>query len=148
MAVSDCERERGEYGGSSIKAAVHHSWGIVTQLFKGRQVVVLLAAVPLAKLNTPMTGLTLHYIPEKFNINSFGLLLFSLGSNIRPALQSVITDLVSLQHVVVLYTVIAVADGVAAAAGALLLNRAFAMVTNWNVGLYLEHRSSSGPFAA
>ncbi|KAK8085890.1 major facilitator superfamily transporter [Apiospora hydei] len=190
--LSDCDSELDEDNVSSLRDTLRHSWSIATQLFKDRRVFVLLAAVPLAKLNTPMTELTLQYIPEKFDMSiasasrvlsvkafeslvlmvvilpviqkshttqySFliqtigcflmafaqtfylfilGLLLFSLGSCTRPALQSVITDLVSPQHVAVLYTVIAVADGVAAAAGALLLNRAFAMVIKWNVQLYL-----------
>ncbi|KAK8040248.1 hypothetical protein PG991_000036 [Apiospora marii] len=182
VPASDCENElEQEEEGGTLLGTLRHSWGIVTQLFEDRRVVVLLAAVPLAKLNTPMAELTLQYIPEKFDlsiasvgqtkfhVSSFrmdmyitqysfliqavgcflmafaqafylfilGLLLFSLGSSTRPALQSVITDLVSPQHVAVLYTVIAVADGVASAAGALVLNRAFAMVIKWDVQLYL-----------
>ncbi|KAK6854955.1 hypothetical protein PG995_008487 [Apiospora arundinis] len=191
---------------NTVNGTLRHSWGIITQLCKDRKVLLLLAAVPLAKLNTPMTELTFQYIPEKFDmsvaaasrvlsIKSFeslvlmvvilpvtqkvaqlkfhlssftidlyitqysfliqcvgcilmafaqafylfilGLLLFSIGSSTRPALQSVITDLVSPQHVAVLYTIIAVADGAGSAAGALLLNRAFAMVIRWNNELYL-----------
>ncbi|KAK8036630.1 MFS general substrate transporter [Apiospora phragmitis] len=58
----DCESELEEVDSKSLSGTLRHSWGIVTRLFKDRRVVVLLAAVPLAKLNTPMTELTLQYI--------------------------------------------------------------------------------------
>ncbi|KAK8115443.1 hypothetical protein PG984_011945 [Apiospora sp. TS-2023a] len=69
IVVSDCESELEEQGSSTLIDSLRQSWNIVTQLFKDRRVVVLLAAVPLAKLNTPMTELTLQYIPEKFDLS-------------------------------------------------------------------------------
>ncbi|KAK8054421.1 hypothetical protein PG996_013722 [Apiospora saccharicola] len=193
VVAYDCESELEEGERSTLIGTLRQSCDIVTQLFKDRRVVVLLAAVPLAKLNTPMTELTLQYIPEKFDlsiasasrvlsvkafeslvlmivvlpllqkvgqirfhvssfrmdlyITQYSFLIQAIGCFLMAfaqafylfiiALQSVITDLVSPRHVAVLYTVIAVADGVAAAAGALALNRAFAMVIKWNVQLCL-----------
>lgn len=71
VVVSDCESEleEEEENKGTLMATLSHSWGIVTQIFKDRRVVVLLAAVPLAKLNTPMTELILQYIPEKFDLS-------------------------------------------------------------------------------
>ncbi|KAK8118279.1 major facilitator superfamily transporter [Apiospora kogelbergensis] len=54
---------------TSIKGTLRYSGGIIKQLFKDGRVLILLVAVPLAKLNTPMTELTLQYIPEKFDMS-------------------------------------------------------------------------------
>lgn len=54
---------------NTVNGTLRHSWGIITQLCKDRKVLLLLAAVPLAKLNTPMTELTFQYIPEKFDMS-------------------------------------------------------------------------------
>jgi hypothetical protein len=66
-----------------------------------------------------------------------GLLIFTLGCSTRPALQSVLTDLVSRNHIAILYTVIAVGDGMGSAAGALILNRSLAIAIGWDNKLYL-----------
>lgn len=78
----DCENEREEEEGRrTLLGNLRRSWGIVTQLLKDRRVVVLLAAVPLAKLNNPMAELTLQYIPEKFDMSiaSVSLSVFANG---------------------------------------------------------------------
>ncbi|QGA18476.1 hypothetical protein EYB26_006161 [Talaromyces marneffei] len=68
----------------------------------------------------------------------FGFLLFTTGCSTRPALQSVLADFVSPEHVAVLYTVIAVGDGIGSAAGALILNRSLAVAIGWDDnGVYL-----------
>lgn len=54
---------------TSMKGTLRYSWGIIKQLFKDGRVLILLVTVPLAKLNTPMTELTLQYIPEKFDMS-------------------------------------------------------------------------------
>lgn len=61
-----------------------------------------------------------------------GFLLFTTGCSTRPALQSVLADLVSPEHVAVLYTVIAVGDGIGSAVGALILNRSLAVAIGWD----------------
>lgn len=66
-----------------------------------------------------------------------GFLLFTTGCSTRPALQSVLADLVNPEHVAVLYTVIAVGDGVGSAVGALILNRSLAVAIGWNDSFYL-----------
>ena len=70
------------------------------------------------------------------NARVAGLLVFTFGCSTRPALQSVLTDLVSREHIAVLYTVIAVGDGIGSAAGALILNRSLAIAIGWNNTLY------------
>lgn len=71
------------------------------------------------------------------NATVSGLLVFTFGCSTRPALQSVLTDLVSREHIAVLYTVIAVGDGIGSAAGALILNRSLAIAIGWDDKLYL-----------
>ncbi|PCH00155.1 Major facilitator superfamily domain, general substrate transporter [Penicillium occitanis (nom. inval.)] len=66
-----------------------------------------------------------------------GFLLFTTGCSTRPALQSVLADFVSPEHVAVLYTVIAVGDGIGSAAGALILNRSLAVAIGWDDSFYL-----------
>lgn len=61
-----------------------------------------------------------------------GFLIFTTGCSVRPALQSVLADFVSPEHVAVLYTVIAVGDGIGSAAGALILNRSLAVAIGWD----------------
>ncbi|KAB5554577.1 major facilitator superfamily domain-containing protein [Coniochaeta sp. 2T2.1] len=72
-----------------------------------------------------------------------GILVFALGCSTRPALQSVLADLArSREHVAVLFTVIAVADLIGSAAGTILLNWAFSIALDWEMGVYL-----GSPFA-
>ncbi|KAM6477532.1 hypothetical protein HDV62DRAFT_373165 [Trichoderma sp. SZMC 28011] len=66
-----------------------------------------------------------------------GLLVFTLGCSTRPALQSILTDLVKREHISVLYAMIAVCDGIGSAAGAFILNRSFAVAIGWDNKLYL-----------
>ena len=68
--------------------------------------------------------------------------MFALGCSTRPALQSVLADLASREHVAVLFTVIAVADLVGSAAGTILLNWVFSIALDWETDLYL-----GSPFA-
>lgn len=72
-----------------------------------------------------------------------GILVFALGCSTRPALQSVLADLASPDHVAVLFTIIAVADLIGSAAGTLLLNWAFSIVLRWEKDVLL-----GSPFAA
>lgn len=71
------------------------------------------------------------------NSKRTGLLVFTGGCSTRPALQSVLTDLVSREHVAVLYTIIAVGDGIGTAVGALILNRSLALAIGWDNKLHL-----------
>lgn len=71
-----------------------------------------------------------------------GILVFALGCSTRPALQSVLAELASREHVAVLFTVIAVADLIGSAAGTLLLNWAFSIALDGKMGLPL-----GSPFA-
>ncbi|UKZ84110.1 uncharacterized protein TrAFT101_000033 [Trichoderma asperellum] len=66
-----------------------------------------------------------------------GLFVFTLGCSTRPALQSLLTDLVKREHISVLYAIIAVCDGIGSAAGAFILNRSFAIAIGWDNKLYL-----------
>lgn len=68
--------------------------------------------------------------------------MFALGCSTRPALQSVLADLASREHVAVLFTVIAVADLTGSAAGTILLNWVFSIALNWETDMYL-----GSPFA-
>lgn len=71
-----------------------------------------------------------------------GILIFALGCSTRPALQSVLADLASPDHVAVLFTIIAVAELIGSAAGAILLNWAFSVVLGWEKDVLL-----GSPFA-
>lgn len=64
-------------------------------------------------------------------------MVFTLGCSTRPALQSLLTDLVKHEHISVLYAIIAVCDGIGSAAGAFILNRSFAIAIGWDNKLYL-----------
>ncbi|KAL6790345.1 major facilitator superfamily domain-containing protein [Trichoderma sp. SZMC 28013] len=66
-----------------------------------------------------------------------GLFVFTLGCSTRPALQSLLTDLIKREHISVLYAIIAVCDGIGSAAGAFILNRSFAIAIGWDNKLYL-----------
>lgn len=66
-----------------------------------------------------------------------GLVIYSLGCSTRAALQSLLTDLVSRQQIAVLYTVIALTDGIGSATSALVLNRAFALAIGWEDDIYM-----------
>lgn len=66
-----------------------------------------------------------------------GLLVFTLGVSTRPALQSVLTDLVTREQIAVMYTIAAVGDGIGAATGSLVLNRAFAIAIGWGDAVWL-----------
>ncbi|KAH7631280.1 hypothetical protein B0T09DRAFT_339566 [Sordaria sp. MPI-SDFR-AT-0083] len=67
-----------------------------------------------------------------------GLMVLALGCSTRAALQSLLTDLVGkTEHIAVLYTVIALGDGIGSAAGALLLNRALAIGISWDDKKYM-----------
>ena len=68
--------------------------------------------------------------------------MFALGCSTRPALQAVLADLASPEHVAVLFTVIAVADLIGSAAGTILLNWLFSIALAWEIDLYL-----GSPFA-
>ncbi len=71
------------------------------------------------------------------NVYLTGLLVFSLGCSTRAALQSLLTDLVKHEHIAVLYTVIALGDGIGSAAAALILNKALAVAIGWDDDWYL-----------
>jgi predicted MFS family arabinose efflux permease len=64
-------------------------------------------------------------------------MVFTFGFSTRPALQSVLTDLVSREQIALLYTVIAVGDGIGSAAGSLILNRTLSVAIGWDNKLYL-----------
>ena len=64
-------------------------------------------------------------------------MVFTFGCSTRPALQSVLTDLVSREHIAVLYTVIAVGDAIGSAGGALVLNRSLAIAIGWDDKIWL-----------
>lgn len=74
---------------------------------------------------------------QKLVVFILGLLVFTFGCSTRPALQSVLTDLVSREHIAVLYTIIAVGDGIGSAGGALILNVSLAIAIGWDDKLYL-----------
>ncbi|KAH8821996.1 major facilitator superfamily domain-containing protein [Xylogone sp. PMI_703] len=202
---SDPDTERNEEG-RKLRSSIQHSVRVLYQILCDRNVLVLLATVPVAKLVNPITELMLQYIPRKFDLSLatasrtlsiqaieslillililptlknlaqvkfcvmatkidlyiaqcgfltmslgclimafsqtfavfiLGLLMFTLGCSTRPALQSVLTDLVSREHIAVLYTVIALGDGIGSAGGALILNRTLAIAIGWNNKLYL-----------
>ncbi|UKZ51060.1 hypothetical protein TrVGV298_004815 [Trichoderma virens] len=198
------ESERGS--ATKVLGSIRGSSHILSELLQDRNVVALLATVPVAKLVNPVTELMLQYIPKKFDLSlasasralsiqvveslillivilpilkkifevrlhivsakadlfiaqygflfmsggciimalsqslaAFisGLLVFTFGCSTRPALQSLLTDLVKREHISVLYAIIAVCDGVGSAAGAFILNRSFAIAIGWDNKLYL-----------
>ncbi|RFU81920.1 mfs transporter [Trichoderma arundinaceum] len=201
---NEYESERGR--GTKVLGSMRASSRILSELLHDRNVRLLLATVPVAKLVNPITELMLQYIPKKFDLSLasasralsiqaieslilliiilpilknvsqvrfrvvptkvdliivqygfafmsigclimalsqtliyfvFGLLVFTLGCSTRPALQSILTDLVNGEHIPVLYAIIAVNDGIGSAAGAFILNRTFAIAIGWDNWLYL-----------
>jgi ABC-type polysaccharide/polyol phosphate export permease len=66
-----------------------------------------------------------------------GILVSTLGCSARPALQAVLAGLVAKDHVAILFTIVAVADGVGSAAGAVVLNWAFSLALGWENSQWL-----------
>ena len=62
------ENERDEEGNKAV-SSIQRSIRILSELLRNRNVLVLLATVPVAKLVNPITELMLQYIPRKFNLS-------------------------------------------------------------------------------
>jgi hypothetical protein len=73
------ENEQDEDGGKRV-SSIRHSIHILSQLLHDRNVLVLLATVPVAKLVNPITELMLQYIPRKFDL-SLATVSFSHTNN-------------------------------------------------------------------
>ncbi|KAJ4389993.1 hypothetical protein N0V93_007466 [Gnomoniopsis smithogilvyi] len=82
-------------------------------------------------------GCLLMAVSQTLALFISGLLVFSLGCSTRAALQSLITGQVSREHISVLYTIMAIGDGLGSAVDALILNRAFALALGWDNAVYL-----------
>lgn len=105
-------------------------------LFMGTGCLILALSQTLIAFILGMSSCCLRAPPHPADIYMVGLLVFTLGCSTRPALQSLLTDLVSREHISVLYAVIAVSDGIGSAAGAFILNRSFAIAIGWDNKLY------------
>ncbi|OKL58375.1 hypothetical protein UA08_06366 [Talaromyces atroroseus] len=84
-----------------------------------------------------IVGCLIMAFAQSLIIFILGFLIFITGLSTRPALQAVLADLVSPEHVAVLYTMMAVGDGIGSAAGALILNRSLAVAIGWDDKIYL-----------
>jgi hypothetical protein len=62
------ENERDEEGIKDV-SSIRRSIRILSELLRNRNVLVLLATVPVAKLVNPITELMLQYIPRKFDLS-------------------------------------------------------------------------------
>jgi hypothetical protein len=62
------ENEQDEEGGKRV-SSIRRSIRILSQLLRNRNVLVLLATVPVAKLVNPITELMFQYIPRKFDLS-------------------------------------------------------------------------------
>ncbi|KAK9775194.1 putative Major facilitator superfamily domain-containing protein [Seiridium cardinale] len=191
---------------SNTFSSIRHSIRILSEALRDRNVLILLATVPVAKAVNPIGEVTWQYVPKKYGISLaaasrvlsipsieclvllivilpyinniaqeryhftaikvdlyfvqygfliqglgclimafsqtltvfiLGILVFALGCSTKPALQSVLAGLVNREHIAVLFTVVAVADGIGSAAGAVILNWAFAIALGWDTSLYL-----------
>ncbi|KAH8647771.1 major facilitator superfamily domain-containing protein [Xylariales sp. PMI_506] len=74
---------------------------------------------------------------QAFPVFLLGLMVYSSGWITKPALQSLLAGMVSRDHIAVLYIVMALGDSVGAAAGALVVNRVFAIVVGWDDNSYM-----------
>ncbi|OPB36050.1 hypothetical protein A0O28_0112160 [Trichoderma guizhouense] len=147
---------------AKVLGSIRGSSHVLSELLKDRNVVALLATVPVAKLVNPVTELMLQYIPKRFGlslasasralsiqaIESLILLVVILPIlkkvfEVRLHIVSAKADLFIAQaslkreHISVLYAMIAVCDGIGSAAGAFILNRSFAVAIGWDNKLYL-----------
>lgn len=82
-------------------------------------------------------GCAIMSVSQRLSTFIMGMLVLSLGISTRAALQSVLTDFVSRDRIAMLYTLIALCDGLGSAGGALVYNQAFAMALGWDNELYL-----------
>ncbi|KAK6087838.1 major facilitator superfamily transporter [Seiridium cupressi] len=120
-SVPGCDNEQ-DADKSNTFRSIRHSIRILSEALRDRNVLILLATVPVAKAVNPIGEVTWQYVPKKYGI--------SLAA-------SVLAGLVSREHIAVLFTVVAVADGIGSAAGAVILNWAFAIALGWDNSLYL-----------
>ncbi|KAK6086077.1 major facilitator superfamily transporter [Seiridium cupressi] len=120
-SVPGCDNEQ-DADKSNTFRSIRHSIRILSEALRDRNVLILLATVPVAKVVNPIGEVTWQYVPKKYGI--------SLAA-------SVLAGLVSREHIAVLFTVVAVADGIGSAAGAVILNWAFAIALGWDNSLYL-----------
>jgi hypothetical protein len=51
------------------EGSIRHSIGVLSQILRDRNALVLLATVPVARLISPITDLMLQYIPRKFDVS-------------------------------------------------------------------------------